>query len=223
MTDKEPMMSDSSQHEALDAPTGALVALASAIAQGDEPAIREAVADAVEAAVPTMWVDELLLQSVLMVGWPRTLVAAAVWRKAVPQVSEGATVDLAYAGHPEWTARGEVTCGLIYGDNYARLRRNVSALHPALDAWMVTEGYGRTLSRPGLDLLRRELCTVAQTAVLDTPRQLHSHLRGALHAGASPAMVEAALGVVNPFLDYDHWKAVKDLWDGVRDAWESLA
>ncbi len=223
MTDKDPTMSESAQHDALDAPTRALVGLAAAIAQGDEPAIREEVAEAVSAAVPAVWVDELLLQSVLMVGWPRTLVAAAAWRKAVPQVTESAMTDLDYAAHAEWTARGEVTCGMIYGDNYARLRRNVSALHPALDAWMVTEGYGRTLSRPGLDLLRRELCTVAQTAVLDTPRQLHSHLRGALHAGADPAMVEAALGVVNPFLDYDHWKAVKDLWDGVRDAWESLA
>lgn len=223
MTDKEPTMPAASSHDALDAATRALVGLAAAIAQGDEPAIREQVADAVAAGVPSAWVDELLLQSVLMVGWPRTLVAAAVWRKAVPQISEHAATDLDYAAHPEWTARGEITCGLIYGDNYARLRRNVSGLHPALDAWMVTEGYGRTLSRPGLDLLRRELCTVAQTAVLDTPRQLHSHLRGALHAGATPVMVEAALGVVNPFLDYDHWKAVKDLWDGVRDAWESLA
>lgn len=209
--------------DSLDAPTRALVGLASAIAQGDEPAIRDQVADAIAAAVPPAWVEELVLQSVLMVGWPRTLVAAAVWRKAVPQLSDGASADLDYAGHAEWTARGEVTCGLIYGDNYGRLRRNVGGLHPALDAWMVTEGYGRTLSRPGLDLLRRELCTVAQTAVLDTPRQLHSHLRGALHAGATPTMVEAALGVVNPFLDYAHWKAVKDLWDGVRDAWESLA
>ncbi len=223
MSEKEPTMSASSHENVLDPPTRALVGLAAAIAQGDEPAIREQVADAVAAGVPAVWGDELLLQSVLMVGWPRTLVAAAVWRKAVPQVTDGTTTDLDYAAHAEWTARGEVTCGVIYGDNYARLRRNVSGLHPALDAWMVTEGYGRTLSRPGLDLLRRELCTVAQTAVLDTPRQLHSHLRGALHAGAEPAMVEAALGVVNPFLDYDHWKAVKDLWDGVRDSWESLS
>ena len=223
MTDTEPTMPAAASSDVLDAATRALVGLAAAIAQGDEPAIREQVAEAVVAGVPSAWGDELLLQSVLMVGWPRTLVAAAAWRKAMPQISEHAATDLDYAAHREWTARGEITCGMIYGDNYVRLRRNVSGLHPALDAWMVTEGYGRTLARPGLDLLRRELCTVAQTAVLDTPRQLHSHLRGALHAGATLAMVEAALGVVNPFLDYDHWKAVKDLWDGVRDAWESLA
>ena len=46
---------------------------------------------------------------------------------------------------------------MIYGDNYAKLRESVRALHPAMDVWMITEGYGRTLGRPGLDLTRREL------------------------------------------------------------------
>jgi 4-carboxymuconolactone decarboxylase len=107
----------------------------------------------------------------------------------------------------------------VYGANFKRLRENIRELHPALDAWMITEGYGRTMSRPGLDLLRRELCVVAQTAVLETPRQLHSHLRGALHAGATFAQVEAVLSVVNPLLSYDQWKKVKELWTTVRDAW----
>jgi 4-carboxymuconolactone decarboxylase len=97
----------------------------------------------------------------------------------------------------------------------------VQELHPALDAWMITEGYGRTMGRPGLDLLRREFCTIAQTAVLDTPRQLHSHLRGALHAGGAFAQVDAVLGVVNPMLSYDAWKQIKELWASVRDGWEA--
>ena len=54
----------------------------------------------------------------------------------------------------------------VYGDNYAKLRENVKKLHPALDTWMLVEGYGRTLSRTGLDLARREFCVIAQTAVL---------------------------------------------------------
>jgi 4-carboxymuconolactone decarboxylase len=84
---------------------------------------------------------------------------------------------------------------------------------------MITEGYGRTMSRPGLDLLRRELCTVAQTAVLEAPRQLHSHLRGALHAGATFGQVDAVLSIVNPLLSYDQWKQVKELWQRVREGW----
>ena len=55
------------------------------------------------------------------------------------------------------TARGEATCAAVYGPFYERLRLNIRALHPALDAWMIVEGYGKVLGRPGLDLARREL------------------------------------------------------------------
>jgi hypothetical protein len=61
---------------------------------------------------------------------------------------------------------------------------------------------------------------VAQTAVMETPRQLLSHLRGSLHAGASFSQVEAVLSVVNPLLSYDQWKRVKEMWMSVRDNWD---
>ena len=208
---------------ALDESTRSLVTLAAAIAQGEEPTVRDRVADTVARGVDPLWVDELLLQSVLMVGWPRTLVAATLWRQAIGTQATNDTADLDYAAYADWQARGEATCRMIYGDNYRKLRENVAKLHPALDQWMVTEGYGRTLSRPGLEPWRRELCVIAQTAVLDTPRQLHSHLRGALNAGATIAQVDAALTLVNPFLSYDDFKRVKDLWEGVRDNWSPLA
>lgn len=206
----------------VDEATRALVALAAAIAQGEEPVVRDKVTDALEAKVPAAWVDELLLQSVLMTGWPRTLIAAGLWRKAIGQPATNSDLGLDYSEHAEWGRRGEETLRIVYGENYAKLRQNVNKLHPALDIWMLVEGYGRTLARPGLDLARREFCVIAQTAVLDTPRQLHSHLRGALNAGATVEEVEAVLGLVNPFLSYDHWKAVKELWESVVDGWSPL-
>ncbi len=209
--------------EPLDEPTRALIVFAAAIAQGEVSEIRDRAEEAVAAGVRATWGDELMLQSVPMVRWPRTLMGAAHWRKAIGVGATGGEADLDYAMHAEWTRRGEETCRTIYGDNYSRLRENVRSLHPALDAWMVTEGYGRTLSRPGLDLVRRELCVIAQTAVLNTPRQLHSHLRGALRAGADVATIEAALTAVNPFVSYDDWKSVKELWDQVQEAWSRLA
>ena len=169
--------------------------------------------------MPAAWVEELLLQSVLMVGYPRALIAFAVWRKfsalAAPDADEGQ--DYGQVG--EWTRRGEEVCAQVYGDNYSKLRDSVRALHPAIDAWMITEGYGRTMGRPGLDLLRRELCTVAQTAVLEAPKQLHSHLRGALNAGASFGQIDGVLSIVNPLLSFDQWKKIKELWRTVREGW----
>ncbi len=203
----------------LDEQTAALVSLAGAIALGKEGELRQRIASVRSVSVPNRWVDELLLQSVLMVGWPRALVAAGFWRTAAGPVAEDGSRELDDAGAGAWRQRGEATCRIVYGRNYAKLRRNVAALHPALDEWMVTEGYGRTLSRPGLDLRRRELCTVAQTAVLDTPHQLHSHLRGALHAGATADEVEAVIHLVNPLLPHEAWNDVKALWDTVREVW----
>ena len=207
------------KHDLLDPQTRDLVRLAAAIAQGYEPDIRERIGAVRASSVPTSWVEELLLQSVLMVGYPRALNAFGLWRKlgGVPAPKTDGGVD--YEQWSAWQAQGEATCNIVYGDNYSKLRDNVRSLHPAMDAWMVVEGYGRTLSRPGLDLMRRELCTVAQTAVLETSRQLHSHLRGSLHAGASFEQIEAVLSIVNPLLSFDEWKRVKELWKTVRDGW----
>lgn len=205
----------------LDDVTVALVALAAAIAGGDPEAIQQGVVQGIAAGVSSLAVDELVLQSVLTVGWPRALVAAGIWRGAIGSPADDAGDDLDYANHREWTRRGESTCRVIYGDHYAKLRANVRRLHPALEAWMVTEGYGRTLTRPGLALTLRELCTIAQTAVLRTPRQLHSHLLGALRSGASVDEVEATLGVVQPLLSDSEWQDAITLWQCVRDAQES--
>jgi 4-carboxymuconolactone decarboxylase len=201
----------------LDPHTLCLVQFAAAVAMGDEADTRESATRLRTGQVPPVWVEELLLQSVLMVGYPRALIAFGIWRRASPNRAPVSDPDSEYGKVAEWTRRGEENCARVYGDNYRKLRENIRELHPALDAWMITEGYGRVLGRPGLDLMRRELCTVAQMAVLGAQRQLHSHLRGALNVGATPGQIEAALSTVNPLLAFDQWRQVKDLWRKVRD------
>jgi 4-carboxymuconolactone decarboxylase len=200
----------------LDARTLILVRLAAAVALGDEQGMRQGMDVAVESKLDPAWIDELLLQSILMVGYPRAIVAFGLWRQVSGLEAPLDDADAEYDRVPEWEARGEQVCSTVYGRNYARLRHNVAALHPALDLWMLMEGYGRTLGRPGLELWRRELCTVAQTAALGTPHQLHSHLRGALHAGATAPQVDEALEVVAPLLTPEQRKAVTALWAAVR-------
>ncbi len=203
----------------LDLETRDLVRFAAAIAQGYEPELRERIGPLRSSQIPVIWVEELLLQSVLMVGYPRALIAFTAWRKFSGLPAAPTDPDQDYGKASEWTRRGEELCSRVYGENYGKLRESVRALQPALDAWMITEGYGRTLARPGLDLMRRELCTVAQTAVLEAPRQLHSHLRGALNAGASFGQIDGTLSIVNPLLSFDQWKKVKELWRTVREGW----
>lgn len=204
---------------ALDPVNRAILRFAAAIAEGDPHQLDARAKEAIAIDVPPLAIDELVLQSVLTVGWPRALVAAGAWRAAIGAPAQNGDDDLDYAAHAEWTRRGEQTCATIYGDHYDRLRANVHALHPALGAWMVTEGYGRTLSRPGLDLKLRELCTVAQTVVLQTPRQLHSHLLGALRAGATFDEIEATLDVTDSMVRQTNRDQVALLWQRVRAAW----
>ena len=174
----------------------ALVRLAAAVAQGGDARLEAAIAGVVAAKVDPLMVEEAILMAIVAVGFPRTLIAMRAWRKVSGERSavSGATPRGSdYSRHAEWTADGEETCRVVYGSNYERLRETVRQLHPDLDGWMVTEGYGRTLSRPGLTLRQRELLMVTMCAVLDVPHQLHSHLKGALHAGATAAEVGEAL------------------------------
>ena len=185
----------------LDEPTAALVRLAGIIAVGTEQQVRDGLTAALARSVDAVWIEELILQSYLFAGFPRTLNAMREWRRLSGR--DAARVDRSTgtsANVSRWRADGERTCAAVYGEMYERLRVNIAALHPALDEWMVVEGYGKVLSRPGLDLLRRELCIVAVCAAARQDRQLQSHLHGALNVGATTAQVSAALAAVADLL-----------------------
>jgi 4-carboxymuconolactone decarboxylase len=200
---------------ALDTPTRALVRLAAAITASSEQAVRQEMTQAV-GSVQTEWVEELILQSYLFAGFPRALNAAREWRRISgrPAPAEDHDADERRGG--EWRQRGERTCAIVYGRFYEPLRHNIAELHPALDAWMIVDGYGKVLSRPGLDLKRRELCIVAACAACGQDRQLHSHLHGALHAGASEEEVDATLAAIGDMLAPDDARRFRHLWSRVR-------
>jgi 4-carboxymuconolactone decarboxylase len=195
--------------DVLDDTTAALVRLAAVVAAGDEDSLRGEISRAA-AAVPDLWVEELLLQTYLFAGFPRALNAMREWRRVHPAVA-----SLPESRTPT-RADGEATCERVYGKMYDRLRENIRHLHPLLDDWMITEGYGKVLSRTGLDLPRRELCIVAACAATGQDRQLHSHLHGALNAGASPGAIDAAIEALAGVLMEARLRDVTLLWARVR-------
>lgn len=132
----------------------------------------------------------------------------------------GAAVTRSVDTWAGWRARGEVVCARVYGGQYGRLRENVSRLHPDLAEWMVTEGYGKVLSRPGLALEVRELCIAVLLAGLDAMPQLRSHLRGSLLVGASPEEVEGALDLAGSVLPPTRLAVARAVWGEVRQRWE---
>ena len=197
--------------DAADAGRLALLRVAAALGTRDTDAVRRALEEARDAADATA-VEEVILQSHLFVGFPDALNALGAWREV-----SGLPAPAGSAEDPAgWEARGEAVCEAVYGANYRKLRENVRALHPDFEGWMVDGGYGRVIGRPGLDLKTRELCIAVLLAVWNAPRQLHSHLRGALNAGASVAEVDEAVEVACTFVAADAAVPVRALWAEIR-------
>ncbi len=165
-----------------------LVRIAGAIAGSPEGQVRAVMSDAMDSVDPVA-VEEIILQSFLFAGFPRALNAARAWRAVSERLAPEVDQESLVANLDMWRDMGERTCAIVYGDSYEKLRENVRQLHPALDEWMIIDGYGKVLSRPGVDLRTRELCVVAACAVSGQQRQLHSHLHGALNAGAAAGEV----------------------------------
>jgi len=191
---------------------GALVRLSAAVAAGDHERRISAMRGASEVSSPRA-VEETLLQSYLFLGFPAALTALTEWRdlSGTHPTAETDSVDLS-----EWRRRGENVCRTVYGRAYDKLRGNVRRVHPAMDDWMVAEGYGKVLAREGLDLGTRELCIVAILAATGWEPQLHSHLRGALHAGCDPASVAESLEIGLELNEEAAWR------DGARSLWKRI-
>ena len=141
-------------------------------------------------------VYEALLQLYLFAGFPAALEALRVLSKSWPaptanpiEVAENAT-----KGYELHRQQGETLYKRVYADNADRVRQEMLKLSPELAAWAVIEGYGKTLSRPGLDAITRELCIVGILTQLGWERQLFSHLLGARNVGATTEeLAEAAV------------------------------
>jgi len=202
----------------LDERSVALVRLAAAVARGGtDGALTERMRAAREAGVPRRWIEELLLQSLLNVGYPLALAAFAAWRELDgPLPAEDAGEPVEHAAWAEWARRGEAACRAVYGRTYHKLLRNLEGLHPALPPLVLIDAYGKLLARPGLDARRRELCTVAAIACLDAPRQLHAHLRGALNTGSSKEEMDALVTLLAAELPEERARRLRALWEDVR-------
>ncbi len=133
-------------------------------------------------------VDEVLLMSCFVTGFPAGLAAMSTWadfRPSDPWSQDRGLVDA--------IKRGERVCGAVYGSRYQALIHHLHELHPDLPGLVVSFGYGAVMGRPALSLPARELCMVAMLVPWQAEAQLYAHLRGALEVGATGADIEAAI------------------------------
>jgi 4-carboxymuconolactone decarboxylase len=164
--------------------------------------------------VPRETVREAILQTYLFDGFPTALegmrLLSDLWPGA-PEPSE--TGNFNDGGL--WLERGVALHQQIYGSLASRVLANAHSLSPELAHWMLVEGYGKVLSRPGLGIVSRELVAVAILSVKHRPRQLHSHLRGALRVGCAVELLRRLLDAMQSTFGNLDLSAEKELLDRV--------
>src|SRR2546428_13646430 len=141
---------------ALDSKTVALVRAAAALAEGHITELEQRFRDARAAGVPDLWVEELLLQSLLLVGYPLALVGFGVWREVTGPIAQGgggagAGEELAHEEWQAWAERGAQGWGEGSGRAHHKLPVRLRSLHPAPQDLVLADGGGKADGRPGLD------------------------------------------------------------------------
>jgi 4-carboxymuconolactone decarboxylase len=139
-------------------------------------------------------VYECFLQLYLFAGFPAALEAMRALRKAWPsEANDDISPGIQMFDYSEFLDRGQKLYQQIYSKNAEIVRKEMLRLSPELAAWAIVEGYGKTLSRPGLDAMTRELCIIALLVQLGWERQLFSHILGAKNTGATSDAIQDAI------------------------------
>ncbi|MFH1372642.1 MAG: hypothetical protein ABII79_02455 [bacterium] len=174
--------------------TRALALYSAAIAIADETTLDRAIEIGRTMGLKRREFYEIVLQSYLFLGFPRMLQAADHLDRHFPAPgTDSDFCQFSAAESESWYSNGLSLCRQIYGDAYEPLKHKVRALAPEVFRWMVIEGYGKVLSRPGLSIIDRELAIVACLMMENYPRQLFSHIRGAINVGTVPALVRTVI------------------------------
>lgn len=179
--------------------TRCLALYAAAIALADDTSLDAALDLGKHVDIPPASYYELVLQSYLFLGFPRMLTAAEhLDGRYKIAVSDSQLKPVSQQESEEWFDRGLALCRRVYAENYDRLKERVELMAPEIFRWMVFEGYGKVLSRPGLSIVDRELAVIASLMMENRPKQLLSHLLGAVHVGAGRSLIRLVIDDIGP-------------------------
>lgn len=149
--------------------------------------LKEYILKARDANISFTKMYECLLQNYLFAGFPTALTSLKILKEIYPKKSLPEIEDMNLY---HFRNKGEINCRKVYGDKFEKLISNINNFSPELSEWLVLEGYGKVLGRPGLSFKERELCVIAVLTVLRFEDQLYSHINGAVRAKASIEEIE---------------------------------
>jgi 4-carboxymuconolactone decarboxylase len=177
-----------------------LIRISLCAAAGRLEELEGALRGSLSAGVSLTEIREAILETYLFAGYPKAINALGTLREVTG--GGGAEADLRAEGSDDdaespatLEQRGLRLMDLVYGKSLAALLSNMRALDPDLARWIVREGYGKVLARPGLDMKTRELCVISILKITDALPQLDAHVKGAMNAGAEQEEIDLALAL----------------------------
>ncbi len=145
----------------------------------------------IAAGVSRATLAEALLMVHLFGGFPRAIEAFRALERVAPH--DAAAPPPAPSPVESLRRRaGNDLFGKIYGDQARAVLEQLARAHPTLAEAVLVDAYGRVLAREGIEPRVRELMAITALATVSLPRQLESHVRGALRAGASIGQLRGA-------------------------------
>ena len=159
------------------------------MAINDKSNARLQVQDALDAGVSYSMLYEAILQIHLFAGYPASIEGLALLKDIYNQEPQSAEpYDVAL-----FKMRGEKLCRDIYTTVFEKMNARMQSFSPELAEWMIIDGYGKTLSRPALDIQTRELINICILSLGKWKQQYISHVRGALNVGISLDDIQLAI------------------------------
>jgi len=180
--------------------------LSAAIAGRDEPSVRAIMSSALEAAIAPETIDEIILQTHLFLGFPAMIEASRTFADVSGRRHDTRRLPEAYTAEEcrAWNKDGTEKIRHIYGAAFDRLVGYINSFSPQILVWMINDGYGQVLSRPGASFTLRELSVVATLTVTSYENQLRAHIRGTLNVGADATLIERVIGYCRYFCPDEH-------------------
>lgn len=111
--------------------------------------------------------------------------------------------------------RGSINCKQVYASNFDKLQINISNLSPDLAEWMIIEGYGKVMGRPGLSMQERELLNVAMLCTNFAEHQLYSHIKGSFNTGSNYDTIREVIKSTQEFNTTENIQRAMELLDNI--------
>lgn len=104
----------------------------------------------------------------------------------------------------------------LWGEKKGRIEEALLELDEDLYRYIRDFAYEEVLARPGLDLKTRELLAITALIALGSPRELATHLEGALRVGAKEEEIRETILQSALFLGFPRALSAMRMWEKVR-------